>query len=231
MRISRLIWLLFVLNSVVNLIGELTNNPILTFFSKPLLMPLLAVWFLLRFNGKTIQRFRNLIFIGLLLSTAGDVLLLFVETNDLFFLAGLVSFLLAHLCYIAAFLSYPKVRNGNVARQPLLILPFLIFLIAYNLLLFPKISVDLRVPVIIYSAVIIGMAISALNLRRLISTAAFQSIFGGTLLFVISDSLLAFHKFYDPTAIPLAGFFIMLTYILGQYFIIKGAIQTAHLSI
>lgn len=69
------------------------------------------------------------------------------------------------------------------------------------------------------------MAMSALNLWVLVSKPAAQSLFGGALLFVASDSLLAFNKFYDPTAISYAGFFIMLTYILGQYFIVNGTIR------
>jgi uncharacterized membrane protein YhhN len=45
----------------------------------------------------------------------------------------------------------------------------------------------------------------------------------GALLFVISDSLLAIDKFYQP--LPFAGVLIILTYGLAQLFITTGAIS------
>ena len=43
----------------------------------------------------------------------------------------------------------------------------------------------------------------------------------GALLFVISDSVLAINKFYQPFEV--AGVIIMLTYGLAQLFIVEGA--------
>jgi uncharacterized membrane protein YhhN len=43
----------------------------------------------------------------------------------------------------------------------------------------------------------------------------------GALLFVISDSILAINKFYQP--FEAAGVLIMLTYGLAQFFIVEGA--------
>ena len=45
----------------------------------------------------------------------------------------------------------------------------------------------------------------------------------GALLFVLSDSILAIHKFYMPFA--LAGTMIMLTYGCAQYLIVQGAVK------
>jgi hypothetical protein len=44
--------------------------------------------------------------------------------------------------------------------------------------------------------------------------------FTGALFFMLSDSLLAINKFYRP--FPLAGFLIMLSYIVAQYLIVIG---------
>jgi uncharacterized membrane protein YhhN len=38
--------------------------------------------------------------------------------------------------------------------------------------------------------------------------------------FLLSDALLAINKFVAP--IPMAGFWVMLTYITAQYLIVKG---------
>jgi uncharacterized membrane protein YhhN len=45
----------------------------------------------------------------------------------------------------------------------------------------------------------------------------------GASFFVISDSLLAINKFYQPFAH--AGILIMLTYCTAQYFIVQGFIK------
>ena len=45
----------------------------------------------------------------------------------------------------------------------------------------------------------------------------------GAILFVVSDSLLAFNKFFSP--FNNAGVIIMLTYGLAQLFITEGAVR------
>jgi len=45
----------------------------------------------------------------------------------------------------------------------------------------------------------------------------------GAAAFVLSDTLLAVNKFYQP--FEYAGIFIMLTYCAAQYFIIRGYIE------
>lgn len=225
MQITRWVWLLFVLDSIANLISELLDSALLNAITKPLLMPLLLAWLLVSTSSKVLPRFRNFMITGLIFATAGDVLLLLSKQFPVYFILGLVGFVIMQGRYIGAFLSYPQSRRGLVFRQPLYILPFLIFLIAYNILLFPRIEANLHFAIIFYSTLLVAMAIYALNLRSLVTPQAGNSLFGGALLFVASDSLLAFNKFYDPTAIPYAGFFIMLTYILGQYFIVKGTIR------
>jgi uncharacterized membrane protein YhhN len=45
----------------------------------------------------------------------------------------------------------------------------------------------------------------------------------GAIVFVSSDSILAFNKFYAP--ITHASFFIMVTYCMAQYLIVKGILK------
>jgi len=52
--------------------------------------------------------------------------------------------------------------------------------------------------------------------------AAWYYLAGAT-SFVVSDSLLAVNKFYQPFAY--AGVFIMLTYCAAQYLIVRGYIE------
>lgn len=224
MRLTKVLLLLFAITAALHLLGELSFNEPLQTYTKPLLLPLLAAHFLasIRFQ---FNRFSIAISIGLFFSFLGDTLLLFADATPDLFIFGLLSFLVTHFCYLSAFVGYAGARRGYVIRHPFVVLPFLVFLIGYNAFLMPGIAASLRAPVILYSTAIIGMSLSALNLQTLIPRQAFVSLFGGALLFVASDSVLAFNKFQDQIHIPFVGFLIMLTYLAGQYLIVKGAIK------
>ena len=68
---------------------------------KPILMPSLAAYFFFSVEKKDKRAF--LVIIALLLSWIGDVMLLFQDINPIYFMLGLVSFLLAHVTYILIF--------------------------------------------------------------------------------------------------------------------------------
>jgi uncharacterized membrane protein YhhN len=68
------------------------------------------------------------------------------------------------------------------------------------------------------------MLLSCLRAYNFLNAASRLSLISGAICFVISDSLLAINKFYTPFAG--AGFFIMLTYCLAQYFILNGFIKS-----
>jgi hypothetical protein len=73
----------------------------------------------------------------------------------------------------------------------------------------------LRIPVLAYSLVIIVMTASAHNLANLLATPHYWYLSIGTIVFVLSDGLIAINKF--TTLLPPASFWIMLTYIVAQY--------------
>lgn len=156
-------------------------------------------------------------------SWLGDVLLLFEEQNALFFMLGLSSFLLAHVCYIVFF---NKIRRIEGRKGHLLLFVFvLIYYAALMQLLSPELG-TMKVPVWIYGAVICLMLWLALHLSRVYHSNSGLFIIMGALLFVLSDSALAINKFYQPFAG--AGIVIMLTYGLAQWFITEGSIRWLH---
>lgn len=77
------------------------------FITKPLLMPLLALAVYADSPG---SKQRNIILIAILFSFLGDTFLLFDYKNPLYFIFGLVSFLITHILYIIYFLG---VKPGN----------------------------------------------------------------------------------------------------------------------
>lgn len=182
---------------------------------KPLLMPSLAAYFF--FSVKQKNKLAFLIIIALLFSWTGDVMLMFEELKPIYFMLGLVSFLLAHIIYIFVFNKSsqdfkPKIFTYSTG--------FLLMLFGMLMLLLMWSGLgNLKIPVTVYTSVIMIMGVSALF--RKADGASLVLI--GAILFIASDSLLALNKFYEDFVA--ADFWVMLTYILAQYFIITGMIS------
>jgi uncharacterized membrane protein YhhN len=79
----------------------------------------------------------------------------------------------------------------------------------------------MKLPVRIYGVVISMMFLLAMHMLFIKNRPAGKWMMIGALLFVISDSTLAFNKFYQ--SFEIAGPLIMLTYGLAQLFIVEGA--------
>ena len=67
------------------------------------------------------------------------------------------------------------------------------------------------------------MAIMAVNRKGRVNTLSFNLVIYGSILFVISDSILAYNKFVFP--ISYSGLAIMSTYMAAQYLITVGAVE------
>jgi uncharacterized membrane protein YhhN len=196
--------------AILGLSGALP--PVLGFVFKPL-TTLLIIVFAWRRAGSTVLQ-RRLIRIGLLLSLAGDVFLLWPKEG---FLPGLVAFLLAHLAYIGAFCV--PVR---LAAKPLGFVAYAGIATLVLAWLWPGIAAPLRAPVVAYVVCLATMAAQGLAWWRVSverdaageAPLARLAALGG-LLFMVSDSLLAINKF--ALALPLASLWILATYWLAQW--------------
>jgi uncharacterized membrane protein YhhN len=211
--------LVFALASLGNLIATLIPSATLNFVTKPLLLlSLLVAWLSIKQGA---ARFTWLIAGAFFFSWLGDLLLMLVNlAPDVpFFILGLGSFLVAHLFFSAAFWYWKAARKGSLQTQPLFFFPFLLLWSLLIYLLWPGLGA-LRIPVLMYSLVIIVMTASAHNLWNVLAAPYRGYLSAGTLLFVLSDSLIALNKFKAP--LMLASFWIMLTYILAQYLLYRG---------
>ena len=213
-KLTILFWSLALLD-IVCIISELRLAHCIV---KILLIPALIVLLSSSKDGKG----RKMILTGLVFSWIGDGLLLFEGTDSLFFIGGLASFLLTHIFYIVYFLSINSPNISLLKKQPLLSL----LVIAYGgglvWLLFPHLGA-MKIPVMAYAVVISTMLISSLYAYGKVNKAAGNAYVLGALAFVLSDSLLAINKFYQP--IPYAGVFIMLTYCAAQFLIVRGYLK------
>lgn len=188
---------------VLFLVGLHSELKWLTLLSKPLPVICLLLWL----RSAPPSAYRHWIAVGLGFSLLGDVLL---EWPADLFVFGLGAFLLAHLAYLAAYLSETR-RLAPVA----LLAAALVAGSMFALLAGAGLSA-LLAPVLLYSLAIACMLWRAL--ARVASTAtATRSAWlaaGGAVLFVLSDSLIGINRFVAP--FDGARYAIILTYWLGQ---------------
>lgn len=202
-----------------DLFAVYNGSETLRYITKPLLMPLLIIYFLAETNS-FISSLKKWIVLALVFSWVGDVLLMFESTNSNFFIFGLAAFLIAHIYYI---LFYENViRKEGLSKNYWWFLPVIIYYIALIYLLSPKLG-DMKLPVRIYGIVISYMLIKALQTGGIKNFGAATLMIAGAVLFITSDSILAIDKFYEP--FKYAGIAIMLTYGIAQLLITLGAVK------
>ena len=135
--------------------------------------------------------YRGLVLVGLGFSLAGDVLLMLPARA---FVAGLASFLVAHVLYIAAFTS-----SAPTELAPLAVAPFAVAAGLVLRALWPHLG-GLRIPVVLYVLAIALMGWRAgAQWTALGSTAAALALIGAV-LFTLSDGVLALNRFRAPIA-------------------------------
>jgi uncharacterized membrane protein YhhN len=197
----QLLSLLVLVSAVLTIQAEYTGPVLQVYLCKPLTV-LFIIALALLIRTPVSERYRRLILGGLFFSLAGDIFLMLPADR---FIAGLVSFLVAHLFYILAF------RIGRPFSLHLyLVLPLMVFGGLIYWVLFPNLGV-LKFPVLAYVLVIMVMGWQALE--RWVTArnmAALMAVFGA-LLFILSDTILAMDRFRE-------SFVLARALTLGTYF-------------
>lgn len=184
------------------------------YVSKPLLMIALGCYCWSQVGALQL-RARNLVFIALIFSWWGDVLLLFDEL----FVEGLVSFLAAHILYSIFFLLVkrrPPLNWKDAVSMALVA----VYATGLMWVLAPHLGA-LKPAVVVYSVVLSFMLLSSIGAFGLNGTQAGRLCVSGAVLFVFSDSMLAIEKFYMD--FPGSSGLIMLTYGCAQWMIVEGS--------
>ena len=220
MKRNTLLHLLFAVLVIIELAGRFVNKISLEYPVKPLIMIWIAVYFILNRQKKD---FTVPVLFAFFFSWVGDILLMLSGKNELLFYAGVGGFFFAQLFYIYTFTVYPKSGNkGFVQKHPILIFIFLAYLAGIYGFLFADLDGIMKPVILVYAISLIAMSVMALNRRDRIHYRSFIFVFLGSILFVISDSMIAINKFHSE--LPMAGFSIMVTYISAQYLIMRGLI-------
>jgi uncharacterized membrane protein YhhN len=156
---------------------------------------------------------------ALALSSLGDFLLGVRRLGSLdaesLFLLGLGSFLLAHVVYIAMFRKYRLSVWWKPGPVRLLGVLTIVVVLGSMLGILRHSLGPLLLPVVVYSLVLSGMGISAMLADLGTPLAGI-----GSLLFIVSDAMIALSKFHGPFAG--SGPLIWITYYAAQLLILLG---------
>jgi uncharacterized membrane protein YhhN len=213
---SRILLWAYAVVGAINVIAEGTSSTDIADVTKVLLMPLLLAWLLAYMSGRFTAPTRWLA-VGVVFAWFGDLLLM--GSGDLFFIGGIAAFLAMQVCYIVAFTRVPG--PGLVRAWRIALIPFVAFWLLLNALVSPGVG-DLRIPVVIYSVVLVGMSVAALDLVIRVPQDKGWRVAIGAAIFVISDAFIALTAFGPLNESAATSTFIMATYIVAQGMIVTG---------
>ncbi|MBC5764892.1 sterol desaturase family protein [Ramlibacter sp. GTP1] len=147
-------------------------------------------------------------------SLVGDVFLMLPGQ----FIPGLVSFLVAHLFFIALF----KRGTAWFPSRGALLATLAAAAVMYAIL-FPNLAPVLKIAVACYAVVIATMAAQAIGRAKVQRDGASAFVAAGAVLFMLSDSLLAINRFATP--LPLAQLWVLATYYNAQLLFAHNATE------
>lgn len=181
-------------------------------FTKPLLLPCIAVLYAC-LAAEAGRQPRMLEAAALAAGWLGDVFLMSEKRK--FFLAGLFAFMAGHILYMIQFLGLgrPDITMKTAAA---------VFLYAvYAVLIYScmkgHVERKMRIPVLCYVTVILSMSLCAGLLHGRVPDRVWMLLWGGSLLFVVSDTLVAAERFLGAS-----GRGVMETYVPAQVLIMLG---------
>lgn len=208
----------FILSVIGILVHEFFANSLLFMISKPLIVISLIAYYY--FSCPREDR-SPMFILALVACLAGDV---FLMSPD-YFIPGLVAFLIGHVLYIFSYRQHQNDADVDSLRglqRARLSFPIILAGTGLVVILYPVLG-NLRIPVMVYAAVITTMVLVALFRYGRSSSQSFWLVFLGAVCFMISDSVLAINKFLAP--VDNAGLYIMSTYMAAQFLIVRGILK------
>ncbi len=216
---------IFFIIAIIDGFGEHKSNRKIIYIAKPLLMPLLILFYIFGVLKATadIIRVDWLIVVALIGGCAGDILLM-LKDQDKWFLYGMGAFLINQIFYIISFfLSITDYTTFNL--WGLFLLGPAILILIFMLPRFINKTGDMKIPVLVYMAAILLMHLAAL--MRLATVQGLPSIliYIGSISYIFSDATIGLNKWGGE--VTNARLIIMTTYVMAQFFIVLGALFIA----
>lgn len=176
------------------------SEPILTKIAFKLIPMLLIIWFAFLQPNEEFKKYKMLIMTGLFICMLADGLIYW-------FIIGLITFLIGHICYIFAFRSIQAVQVPKWSA--LLLISYGIIMVLWIAgTLFKEGEMILAVAVILYIFVILLMGWNAIQTGNKFAIT-------GAILFIFSDSILAINRFI--VEVPFSHALIMISYYGAQF--------------
>ncbi|MHA2326040.1 MAG: lysoplasmalogenase, partial [Promethearchaeota archaeon] len=173
--------------------GEYKENRKLIYISKPLLMPMLILFYIFGvIENSSLSRVDWFIVVALLGGCAGDIFLM-LEDTDKWFIFGMGSFLINQIFYIVSFfLSVTDYTAFN--SWGIFLLGPAILILVFTVPRFIQKTEDMKIPVLVYMVAIFLMHIAALLRIAEFQGLSFILVYVGSISFIISDSSIAVDK-------------------------------------
>jgi uncharacterized membrane protein YhhN len=219
MNKSKVVLIVFILVSLLDMVGILFEIPVLIQIFKPLILVSLILLYI-----TSAVSINKLYVLALICSFFGDVFLMY--KGEKYFIIGLISFLIAHLIFIK--IVTIKLQKTTISKIITSIIPFLLLFIGLIYFLKDNLS-ELLIPVIIYGLTISTFGVLAMLNYLITKNNISLLMFLGAVIFISSDSILAINKFYYSTKIM--EVLIMATYIAAQFLIYKSMTKTESLKV
>lgn len=200
----------YVFCSAVHCVGLLPPKQRISLLTKPLLMPLLILYYLLAAKEPDI-----LVVAALTAGFLGDV---FLMGKGTFFILGLSSFFVGHVFYIAVLLN--SVRFASL--QAWHVLPAIVFVL-YGIWIYRRLRThagNIKVAMVPYITVLVALCSFAFIYLAVAQTVKSLAIFTGAVFFITSDSLLSFDLFVVGKR--WRSIAVMATYTIAQGLIATG---------
>ncbi len=191
---------------------------IFEFGVKPMIMTSLIGYFIYH-SAHVEKKVRYQMIFAMICSLVGDIFMMFSFRAPIYFILGILFFLITHIVYTVIFIA-----NNDVKLNRLL--PFMFVGVIYASYLLNLMFVNLGemfIPVTIYMIVILAMAQTAFLRKERVNQISYRLVLFGALLFLLSDSIIAINRFHE--SVPYSGLWVMTTYAAAQYLIMRGILR------
>ena len=214
------IWLA-VAASLLIVVEAASDGSLLPWARAPLLMPFLVVATLLARPAPARPVLAWLV-AAQVLSWFGDIAL--ALPVDALFLVGVGFFLLAQVSYIVTF---SRIHGDGLIRQrPWLLVFYAAYFLAMMAVVLPGAD-ELAPALVIYGGVLLSMAAMAMNTWGKVDRRSGVLLLCGSILFVISDSLIAVTNFGPVPDNPAVATVLIGTYCVAQIMLAIGVLDGA----
>ena len=219
-----LVHFLFLVILVGDISGELLQIKWMDYSFKPFILIWIGVYFFVQAKNMD-KKVVQLALFAFGFSWLGDIFLMFSDNGFIFFILGLSAFLVAQIFFIFLFLRTINLSGKKpfLKKKPYFLLAYIAYGLIVYTILFDQLDMVLRIAVFIYMLALLGMSSMALNRYGNGHPVSFSYIFIGSILFVVSDTIIALNKFL--IVLPYEGVLIMITYITAQYLIMRGLLK------